>query len=274
MSERRACHVIGLSRSLFRYQSRKQEDLSLVKSISEIKTEHPYYGLPRVHAVLRRRGFVVNNKRVYRILRTLNLMVPPKKRRLKLVLPPTQKIPQATVRGDVWAMDFVSDRLSDGSSFRCLTVIDTLTRETPGIFASKSMAEFAPVAFMEQLKGRTQLPKNLILDNGSEFANRVFMAWCLNNNIHVHFIDPGKPVQNAYVESFNGKFRQEFLSRRKFKNVFEVKEKLQSWIKYYNEERPHSSLDYLTPKEFADQEIGVLTTAKGTDKNLLVLKTG
>lgn len=274
MSERRACHVVGLSRSLFRYQSRKQEDLSLVKSILEIKTEHPYYGLPRVHAVLRRRGIVVNGKRVCRILKTLNLKVPPKKRRLKLVLPPSKKIPQATGRGDVWAMDFVSDRLSDGSSFRCLTVVDTLTREAPGIFASKSMADFAPVAFMEQLKGRTRLPKNLILDNGSEFANRVFLAWCLNNNINVHFIEPGKPVQNAYIESFNGKFRQEFLSRCKFKNVLEVKDKLQSWIKYYNEERPHSSLDYLTPKEFADQEIGVLANAKGTDKNLLVLKTG
>ncbi len=171
-------------------------------------------------------------------------------------------------------MDFVFDRLVCGKPFRCLTVIDTLTRVTPAIFASTSMAGFLPVDFLESLKAKQALPKHFILDNGAEFANRVFIDWCSKNNISVHFIDPGKPVQNAYIESFNGKFRTEFLKQERFKNIESVRSRLKTWIKYYNEERPHSSLDYLTPKEFAEQEMGVVPEVPVPKKKSTGTKNG
>ena len=132
------------------------------------------------------------------------------------------------------------------------------------------MSGFLPIDFLDLLRRETNLPKHIILDNGTEFANDIFVNWCARNKINLHFIDPGKPVQNAYIESFNGKFRQEFLSANEFTTIAEVRRKLKSWIHYYNNERPHSSLDYLTPKEFAVTQTNVLDQKN----NLLVLKTG
>lgn len=270
LSERKACLLVGISRSQYRYKSQKREDPKLIRMILDIKEKHPCYGSPRVLAVLRRRGMTVNGKRVCRLLKTLNLSVPRRKKRKLLFIPPSQRTPQPLRVGCVWSMDFVFDRLVDGTPFRCFTIIDNLSRQVPGIFVSKSMAGFLPIDFLESLKERMKLPKHFILDNGSEFANEPFVAWCTRNNISLHFIDPGKPVQNAYVESFNGKFRKEFLDSQKFTSLQQLKIKLENWVRYYNEERPHSSLDYMTPKEFADQEQSVLNT----QNNLLVLKTG
>lgn len=257
-SERRACELIGISRSQLRYETRKKEDPELVKAILKIKAKHCYYGLPRVHAALRRQGFVVNGKKIYRLLRTLNLNAKRKMRVKRDFILPSRKVPQAIGVGEVWSMDFVFDRLANGSPFRCLTIIDTLSREVPGIYVSSSMAGFSPVDYLETLRQTTQLPRHFILDNGPEFANRVFIDWCTRNNISVHFIDPGKPVQNAYVESFNGKFRQEFLNLKRFPDIKMLRHHLKNWITYYNDERPHSSLDYLTPKEFANLERGMV----------------
>lgn len=265
---------MSLSRSQYCYTSHKKEDSDLIKSILEIKGRHPYYGQPRVLNKLRRLGFTVNGKKIYRLLKVLRLTVHRKQRRVKSFLPPASAIPQAVRIGDVWAMDFVFDRLINGTSYRCFTIVDILSRETPGIFASKSMAGFTPVAFLEALKNTTSLPSHIILDNGPEFANQVFISWCQKNNISLHFIDPGKPVQNAYVESFNGKFRREFLDQKKFKGMTQLRNELKKWIVYYNEERPHSSLDFMTPKEFANQEKAVLQTKSERNKNLLVLKMG
>lgn len=258
-----------MSRSQFNYQSQKKENREVVKRILEIKTEHPYFGVPRVLALLRRSGFVVNGKRVYRVMKILNLLVKRKPIRKRKFKPVSHRIPQATRVNEVWAMDFVHHRLTDGTAFRCFTIIDTLSRETPGVFPSLTMKGFLPMRFLERLSKTTKLPKHIIVDNGSEFANRLFVDWCMQNNIELHFIDPGKPVQNAYIESFNGKFRNEFLAQNKFKSIISVAEGLIKWIAYYNNERPHSSLDYMTPKEFAEKESSVLG-----NKNQLVLKTG
>lgn len=270
MSERRACELCGMSRSQFKYQSRKTEDPEVIKEILMIKEKHSYYGLPRVLALLRGKGFRVNGKKVYRILKVMNLLVQRKRRKKKLFITKPKSAPDATRGGDTWAMDFVFDRLKNNESFRCLTIIDHYTRETPGIFVSRSMAGFSPVEYLDRLKETVHLPKHIVVDNGPEFANTAFVEWCSRHGIEIHFIDPGKPVQNAYVESFNGKFRNEFLDQNKFSTIREVQRKLEQWIKYYNEERPHSSLDFLTPKEFAKQESAVLDKKN----NLLVLKTG
>ena len=220
--------------------------------------------------MLRRSGFVVNHKRIYRILRTLDLMVPRRRKQKRLFALPSKGIPDAAFPGEVWSIDFVFDRLTDGSSFRCFTIIDNLTREVPGIHISKSMAGFTPVDYLESLRQQGKIPKHIILDNGTEFVNEVFINWAAINDVSLHFIDPGKPVQNAYIESFNGKFRAEFLSQKKFGAVAEVRTAVTEWLRYYNEVRPHSSLDYFSPKEFAAQAPLML------DKkiNSLVLKTG
>ena len=243
-----------MSRSQLNYQSRKREDLILVKALLKIKEKHNYYGRPRVLSSLRRMGFVVSSKKVRRLLTTLNLLVPRKKHVRKLKLVPSDKKPLADNIGKVWSMDFVFDRLKDGTPFRCFTIIDNFSREVPGIFVSRSMAGFSPINFLERVKEQRALPKHFILDNGVEFKNAPFISWCKKNEISLHFIDPGRPVQNAYIESFNGKFRQEFLSQHSFKKLADVRTKLDEWINYYNVERPHSSLDYLTPKEFVEQQ--------------------
>lgn len=274
MSERKACSLASLSRSQFRYQSRKRENPELIKAILEIKEKHPYFGQPRVLSSLRRKGYLVNGKRVFRILKTLHLTVKKRRKKQTYFVPPSRELPLAISVGDVWSIDFVSDNFLDGSKFRCLTIVDNLSRQVPGIYAMKSMAGYSPVDYFEKLKAKVKLPKHIILDNGPEFANSVFVSWCMKNQISLHFIDPGKPVQNAYIESFNGKFREEFLSQNKFKNIFHLRKEIEDWIKFYNEERPHSSLDYLTPKEFAIQENCVLNRSQLIKKNSLVLKTG
>jgi putative transposase len=241
-----------MSRSLFNYESSKKEDPKIIREIIALKEKHPYYGVPRILACLRRQGHIVNGKRVYRIVKTLKFGIERKRRWNRPFLPIRDKIPQAKYVGDVWAMDFVADKFSDGESFRCLTIIDTLSREVPGMLVRKSMSLHAPLKFLEEFKMKRKLPNHIVVDNGSEFANKAFVSWCEGNKVKLHFIDPGKPVQNAYIESFNGKFREEFLSRNNFENVHHVNYHLKKWIDFYNNERPHKSLDYLTPKEFAD----------------------
>lgn len=245
---------MSMSRSQLNYQSQKKEDGELVKEILKIKEKHRYYGAPRVLNHLRRKGFVVNGKRVRRLLKVLNLLVSRKQRTKKIYIVPSDKKPISNLIGEVWSMDFVTHRLIDGSSFRCFTIVDNLSREVPGILARKSMEGFAPVDFLEKLRLEGKLPKHIILDNGSEFTSLPFVNWCKKNSVSLHFIDRGKPVQNAYIESFNGKFRIEFLNEHQFSSVKDVQRKLDGWLQYYNHERPHRSLDYLTPKEFEAQQ--------------------
>lgn len=194
-------------------------------------------------------------------MKAFKLHVCKKRVRRNYIKPVEKPTPLPYEAGKVWAMDFVFDRLQCGKPFRCLTIIDTLTRVVPGILISESMSGFTPIDFLEKLKLTVKLPTHFILDNGTEFANHPFMKWCKDNKISVHFIDPGKPVQNAFIESFNGKFRKEFLSQYRFEDLACVRKNLKAWLKFYNEERPHSSLDYLTPKEFASDQKTMLDVA-------------
>jgi putative transposase len=255
LSERRASGLMSMSRSQLNYQSQKKEDGKIAGEILRIKGQRQYYGAPRVLHHLRREGFIINGKRVRRILRDLNLLVPKKKSSKKCYIVQSDKKPISHIVGEVWSMDFVTHRLVDGSTFRCFTIIDNLSREVPGILAKRSMEGFAPVDFLEKLRLEGKQPKHIIVDNGPEFTNLPFVNWCKKNEVSLHFIDPGKPVQNAYIESFNGKFRIEFLNEHRFTSVADVQRKLDTWLHFYNYERPHSSLDYLTPKEFVTQQL-------------------
>jgi len=165
LSNRKACALVGMSRSQFNYTSRKKEDSNIVRSIIEIKERYPSYGVPRVLATLRRRGFVINAKKVYRIMKTLRLQVPKKRKAKSKFRSVRSNVPVTSQVGDVWSMDFIFDRLKNGSSFRCLTIVDNLSREVPGIFVSKSMSGFLPIDFLDLLRRKTNLPKHIILDN-------------------------------------------------------------------------------------------------------------
>lgn len=247
----------------------------MLKAILEIRNRHPRYGVPRLTALLRKRGILVNRKRVYRVTKTMNLLVLQRRKRKKLFIPPTREFPIPQRENQVWAMDFISDRLEGGGKFRCFTVVDIFSRRSPVVHTSISMSEFLPVKVLNELKNSGNLPEAIILDNGPEFANYSLLHWSKVNNVSLHFIDPGKPVQNAYIESFNGRFRDEFLNQNRFKTLSRARIKIEEWRKHYNEERPHSSLDYLTPKEFAQKELDMLITQiTNPHLKLVDLKTG
>lgn len=179
------------------------------------------------------------------------MLVPRKiKKKKQFILKTENKFLVPTKANDLWAIDFISGALLDGRKFRCLTMVDTLTRIIPIIYAAFSMEAFVVVRILEDLKKNGKIPKAIVLDNGPEFANHALVNWANANGIKLHFIDPGKPTQNGFVESFNGKFRSEFLDQNVFSSMKDLQRKLKEWIHFYNTGRPHLSLDYLTPTEF------------------------
>jgi len=275
LSERRACRLASVSRSQFRYVPSKKEDPRLVRALIEIKEAHKSYGVPRVTVLLRRRGFLVNHKRVYRIVKTLRMLVPRRKTRKRLTLIVQTPRVEAVKPNHVWSMDFVSEKLVNGKVFRCLTVIDTYSRVAPLLHAAHSMRGYLLIKLFEKLKQSTTLPEVLIVDNGPEFKNYAFIAWCKKHNVRLHFIDPGSPTQNAFIESFNARFRDECLNQHRFHTIDAAQATIRSWLDVYNNERPHSSLDYLTPKEFAHLETEKLSSENQPRHQILVdLKTG
>ena len=274
LSERRACRLISMSRSQFKYTSIKREDPLVIAAMLEIKDDQKAYGVPRLTAMLRRRGFIVNHKRVYRMAKSLGLLVPKRKSRPKLSIVGDGSRVEAIKPNHVWAMDFVSETLANGTKFRCFTVVDTFSRIAPVLHTSLSMSDFLPVRVLEGLKNSTTLPEVIVLDNGPEFKNHAMLEWSRQNNVRLHFIDPGTPTQNAFIESFNAKFRDECLNQHRFKTISEAQIKIAQWLRIYNFERPHSSLDYLTPKEFAELEDLKLSSENKLQKDLVDLKTG
>lgn len=265
-----------MSRSQFSYQSAKKEDSAVVARILQLKAKHPYYGVPKVTRTFNREGMRINHKRVYRIMRTLNLLVRKRVKRGRMKFP--ELLPHeiiATRPNEVWAMDFVHGRLADGTKFRCFTIIDIYSRMCPMILVSSKMSDYLPARELEKLGQRVLMPRTIISDNGPEFKNEVIDLWSKVRGVKLHFIDPGSPTQNGYIESFNGRLRVECLNDKHFKSMEEVRSAVKEWVTFYNEVRPHGSLDYLTPKEFLQiEESRVNQISQTAEKKLLVLKTG
>jgi putative transposase len=251
LSERRACRLAGMSRSAFKYKPTKKEDARVIAAILEIKEDHPRYGLPRVTHELRREGLIVNHKRVRRLLKTLGLLVKKKTRIKKPNIKPERNYVEPARPNQVWAMDFITANLKGGSRFRCFTVVDLYSRVSPAILVSSSMADHLPLRALTKLAMQGVKPNAIVLDNGPEFTSHRFVSWCKQQAISLHFIDPGKPVQNAYIESFNARLRDECLNQTTFTSITGARSQIEQWLKHYNEERPHSSLDNQTPREFA-----------------------
>ncbi len=264
-----------MSRSQFKYSSQKKEDPKLISEILRIKEKHSYYGVPKVTKLLHRKGFKVNHKKVYRLIKNLKLQAHRKRKRnlLKVSFPRTSTT-VAVYPNHVWAMDFVQAKLKDGTKFRCFTLIDTYSRRSPLVSVARTMGEYYVVKALEELGQREAFPETIVCDNGSELKNHATLAWSQRSGTKFHFIDPGQPVQNAFIESFNARFRIECLNKNEFATVQEAKLVIEKWVQHYNNDRPHGSLDYLTPNEFLRNERAMVDPKFNPQQNLLALKSG
>lgn len=247
-SERRVCRALGFSRSSHRYQSRRVQPRGLVERMRELAQSRPRFGYRRLHLLLRREGMLVNHKRIYRLYRLEGLSVRTKRRR-RLVAAPREALAAPTRPNQRWSMDFVSDCTEAGQRFRVLTVVDDFSRRcvtlvTAISFSGRRVGRALDEAMLEAL------PETIVMDNGPEFTSNALDQWAHQRNVKLHFIRPGKPVENAYAESFNGRFRDECLNATWFANVLEARRTIDAWRDDYNEHRPHSSLDGLTPEEY------------------------
>jgi len=257
LSERHACGLIGMHRGSWRYQPRESDDAALREWLRELAAERVRFGYRRLWAMLRReknadgtRRWVVNHKRVHRIYREEGLAMRRKQaKRLRAAARSPLELP--TQANQVWTMDFTKDRLAGGRGFRTLNLMDGYTREALWIEVDTSLPGPRVVRVLEWLKQTRGVPEVIQVDNGPEFISQALDQWALANGVRLHFIEPGKPVQNALIESFNGKFRDECLNQNWFVSLAEARQIIQAWRVDYNTARPHSSLGYRTPAEFA-----------------------
>jgi len=250
VSERRACKIVRLSRSSCRYQAKPTNDTEIRTRLKQLAEQRRKFGAPRLHVLLRREGFLINHKRTERLYREEGLSLRLKRRRkrgshLRVVLATPERINQH------WSMDFVSDSLHNGRRFRILTVIDDLSKECPVLEADHSLTGQRVTRVLERVSLTRGLPDVITVDNGPEFISKAVDAWAYANGVKLHFIQPGKPTQNAYIESFNGKFRDECLNEHVFTSLHDAQQKIETWRQDYNVNRPHRSLNQLTPEEFA-----------------------
>lgn len=251
----RACGLIGISRSLFRYASTRPDDADLLARLTALAEQKRRYGYRRLHVLLRREGWQLNCKRTYRVYHAAGLMVRRRKRKRIAGIERTIKVP-ATRPNQSWSMDFVSDGFVDGRRLRCLNIVDDFTKECLAIEVDISLPGYRVVEVLERLAESRGLPISVTVDNGPEFAGLTLDKWADRMRLQLKFIRPGKPQENAYIESFNGKFRDECLNEHWFLSLRHARKVIDAWRQEYNEERPHSTLGNLTPRQFAE---GLLT---------------
>jgi putative transposase len=248
-SARRVCRLVGLSRSRWHYRSRRSDDAEWRERLKTVAAEKPQWGYELLYDRMRRRGWIINHKKVLRLYREEGLALVRHRRRKRVA---AARVPLPTPRGrtERWSMDFVSDRFADGRAFRCFTLVDDFTREAIAIEVSPSLPAWRITAVLDRVMGDRGRPRSIVCDNGPEFSGRVFDSWAHANGIALQFIRPGKPVENAFVESFNGRFRAECLNAHWFLNTDHARVVIETWRLEYNSERPHSSLGRRTPAEF------------------------
>ena len=254
VSERRACKLVGVSRSTLRYEPvHSEEDQQLRNKIVELAQERRRFGYRRIHALLRRDVVEVNHKRVYRLYREANLAVKRHKRR-KGVAIPREPLSLPAQRNEVWSMDFVMDALSHGRRIKILTIVDDCTKEAVDLVADFGISGHYVTRALDQVARFRGYPKAIRTDQGPEFTGRALDQWAYEHNVRLKLIQPGKPTQNAYIESFNGKFRDECLNEHWLHSLAHARAIIKAWRKDYNEQRPHSMLVYMTSAEAAERQ--------------------
>lgn len=255
-SVHQVCGAIMLHRSVWYYKSQKNRDDTVLKHrIKEIANTRIRYGYQRIYILLRREGWRDNKKRVYRLYKEEGLNLRSKRpRRSKSAAHRLDRI-NFTEKNQCWSMDFVADQLFDGKKFRSLTVIDNYSRKCLGIMVGQSINGEQVATFMDYVKQKEQgSPNRIQVDNGSEFISKSLDKWAYDNSVMLDFSRPGKPTDNAFIESFNGSFRDECLNTNWFLSLQDAEEKIERWRIEYNEYRPHSSLNGLTPSEMEEKE--------------------
>lgn len=249
VSQRRACGLALISRKAMRYRSlREARDQPLVKRLHELGETYPRYGYLMLHSLMRREGLVTNRKRTYRLYCQEGMQVRTKRR--KKLTRPRVPIPVPQKPNERWSADFVHDQLVDGRRFRVLNIVDDYSRVCVAQLVDTSISGARMVRVLEQLQETRGLPRLLTVDNGPELTSKAMFLWSQASGVKLNFIQPGKPTQNAFVESFNGKFRDGCLNQHLFRDLDDARRIIDAWRQHYNEERPHSSLNYTPPARF------------------------
>ena len=253
LSRRRACALLSVARSGLGYQSRlAAKDAPVLQAMRTLAGQYPRFGYRMVMPFLARQQHVMSADRAYRLWRQAGLQVPRRRPRRRVATSRPRPLP-ATGINHVWAYDFIFDSCANGQTLKCLTVIDEFTRECLAIDVAGSIRSGRVIEVLAKLVSVHGAPRYLRSDNGSEFIARAIVHWLHSADIETAFIDPGKPWQNGADESFNGKFRNEHLSLQWYRHRVEATVAIEQWRHFFNEVRPHSSLDYRTPKEFKEQ---------------------
>jgi len=253
VSQRRACNAMQVDRSTVRYQSKRPDDRDLCEEIKLVAKERRRFGYRRIQVMLERKGIFMNHKKLRRLYTEEKLQVRRRGGRKRalgtrkpMVLPngPNQR----------WSLDFVNDAFTDGRRFRILTVIDDFTRENIGLVADTSLSGQRVARELSIIVADRGMPSMIVSDNGTEFTSMAILKWVQDTSVDWHYIAPGKPQQNGFIESFNGKLRDECLNENLFSSMSAAREVLECWQHDYNHQRPHSALGNLTPLEFAEKK--------------------
>ena len=249
-SQRRAADLVGVHRSVARYRSSRPPDTVLRERLKELAAQYTRYGYKTLHGMLKSEGLVINEKQTYRIYRDESLQVRRKRRKR---LPRHQRVPMPMVTrpNQRWSMDFMSDQLVTGRRFRIFNLVDDFTRECVGQIVDFSISGERVARYLDEVSTTRKLPDEIVLDNGPEMTSKALWFWSQKRGVTLNFIRPGRPVENPFVESFNGKFRDQCLNEHWFIDIVDARRIIETRRIHYNEERPHSSLDRLPPAMFA-----------------------
>ncbi|MBN1369145.1 MAG: IS3 family transposase [Dehalococcoidaceae bacterium] len=255
LSERRACNLVNIAVPVYRYKPKPDNDDGIRKRLRELAEQRKRFGSPRLHIMLKREGLVINHKKTERLYREEGLALRRKRKRkgaagIRVVMAPPQRV------NERWSMDFVTDSTVTGRRFRALTIVDDYSRECPAIEVDTSLGGRRVVSVLDRLAETRGLPEVITIDNGPEFAGKALDEWAYRKGVKLNFIRPGKPIENAFVESFNGRFRDECLNTNWFLSVKHAREVIEEWRRDYNEVRPHGSLKGNTPREYAEAAAG------------------
>ena len=260
LSERRACGLADICRATVRYQAHGPEDESVRQRLRELAAVRKRFGYRRLGVLLRREGVLVNHKRVYRLYREEGLSLRRRKRK-RLTSEGRGPGDAASAPDKVWSLDFVSDCTAQSRRLKLLTVVDTFTRESLAIEVDTSISGERVARVLDRvIAERGAQPQEIVMDNGPELTSRALDQWAYERGVRLRFIAPGKPVQNCYIESFNGRLRDECLNQHWFRNLADAREIVESWRLDYNRARPHSALKGLTPEEYC---LGITATEVG-----------
>lgn len=259
LSERHALRIVGMSASAYRYQPAPDRNLALREQIVALAHRHRRYGAGMIYLKLRQAGQPVNHKRVDRLYAEAGLQVRRRKRK-KVPVSDRQPLGRPQKANQVWSMDFVFDRTAEGRVIKCLTVVDDATHEAVAVVPERAIGGHALTRILDRLAVQRGLPQAIRTDNGKEFCGRAMLTWAHERSVRLFLIQPGKPNQNAYIESFNGRLRDECLNEHWFVSLAHAKVEIEAWRREFNEERPKKSLGGLTPSAYAKQLAGKSVT--------------